>query len=397
MSAAAGFLPDAIISGWSHGHFGRREASLEQLVSEVVDEAIGSAGLAPQDIDEAYFGNFNSGIQPFASPASLIIQAQNDLWGIPVTRVENACASGSAAVHQAVKAVASGTTDHVLVVGAEKMTDADPEAVGRGLIGADYDHAGTSSTTGFTGLFAAVADAYAERYGAADEACAMIAVKNHANGLENPYAHLHKNLDYEFCATPSEKNPVIAGGIRRNDCSPVSDGAAVLVVSRRHQRSREALTAGVSFLGLGHANDYASAAQRDTLAFAGSAQAWERALSQAGIRQPDLSFVELHDCFTIAELNLYEVLGLAPRGGGPDALWTGKFHRDGALPVNISGGLKSKGHPVGATGVSQHVMAAMQLTGTAGGMQLESPRAAAVHNMGGLAVANYVSVLGAST
>lgn len=148
-------------------------------------------------------------------------------------------------------------------------------------------------------------------------------------------------------------------------------------------------------LGSAQANDYVRADQRDPLAFAGSARAWNQALERAGVSVGELSLVELHDCFTIAELVLYEVLGLADAGEGLAALEWGRFHRDGTLPVNISGGLKSKGHPVGATGVSQHVQAAMQLTGTAGQSQLPTAEVAAVHNMGGLALANNVTVLAA--
>jgi acetyl-CoA C-acetyltransferase len=149
-------------------------------------------------------------------------------------------------------------------------------------------------------------------------------------------------------------------------------------------------------LGMAQANDHLPWPRRDPLAFAGSVQAWNRALAAARVTRDDLDLVEVHDCFTIAELIMYEVIGLTPRGEGRRAIEEGVVDRDGDLPVNLSGGLKSKGHPVGATGVSQHVMAAMQLTGTAGGMQLPDARIAAVHNMGGLAVANYVSVLAAT-
>jgi acetyl-CoA C-acetyltransferase len=170
----------------------------------------------------------------------------------------------------------------------------------------------------------------------------------------------------------------------------VSDGAAAIVLSTRRTGGR---TDPVRLAGFGHANDFLPAAKRDPLTFAGTAAAWQRALGMAQVDTSDLDLVELHDCFTIAELVVYEAIGLAPRGQGHRLLEDGTVHREGRLPVNVSGGLKAKGHPVGATGVSQHVLAAMQLSGTAGDMQLPAARRAAVHNMGGLAVANYVSVL----
>jgi acetyl-CoA C-acetyltransferase len=211
------------------------------------------------------------------------------------------------------------------------------------------------------------------------------------NGMANPYAQLHKPFSVEFCQTVSEQNPMVASPLRRTDCSPVSDGAAALIVTT--SPSATAVTAPVRLAGFAQANDFLPAAKRDPIEFAGSVAAWNRALAMAGVSNDDLDFAEVHDCFTIAELVMYEAIGLTPRGRGASALSDGTVFRGGALPINLSGGLKSKGHPVGATGVSQHVISAMQLTGTAGDMQLDGARRAAVHNMGGLAVANYVSVL----
>ncbi len=207
----------------------------------------------------------------------------------------------------------------------------------------------------------------------------------------NPYAQLRKDLGFEFCATVSDRNPVVAGSLRRTDCSPVSDGAAALVLTT--QPSSAASHAPVRIAGFGQANDFLPATKRDPIEFAGSVTAWQRAMSMAGTTIADLDFAEVHDCFTVAELVIYEVIGLTERGKGRQVLDDGTVLPGGALPVNLSGGLKSKGHPVGATGVSQHVIAAMQLSGTAGGMQLGHARRGVVHNMGGLAVANYVSVL----
>ena len=394
MSLADQFGTDILLTGWGHSRFGKRtDETLESLIVGVATDAIENAGIDAKDIDEIYLGQFNAGMVPLAFPSSLVLQVSPRLANVPATRVENACASGSAAFQQGVKALLAGTAKTVLVVGAEKMTAAGADTVGAALLGADYEMAGKLSRTGFAGLFATVADAYAERYGDVGDSMGTIAAKNHHNGMSNPYAHLHKDLSEEFCQTVSEQNPIVAGQLRRSDCSPVSDGAAAVVISTSDIRSRDAATPGVRLTGFGHANDFLPSAKRDPIAFAGSTAAWQRALAMAGCGLKDLSFAEVHDCFTIAELILYEALGFTERGDGRRALDDGTVYRDGKLPVNVSGGLKSKGHPVGATGVSQHVIAAMQLTGTAGRMQLPNARRAALHNMGGLAVANYASVL----
>jgi acetyl-CoA C-acetyltransferase len=264
--------------------------------------------------------------------------------------------------------------------------------VGAALLGADYEAAGKPSSTGFAGLFAETAKHYQKRFGDVGDVLGSIAAKNHRNGVANPYAQLRKDLGEEFCQTISDKNPVVAEPLRRTDCSPVSDGAAAVVLSTEAPRSGAA-AAAVRLAGFGHANDFMPAEKRDPTAFAGSRAAWQRALGMAGVGLEDLDLAEVHDCFTIAELIMYEVMGLTAAGEGRRAIEEGMVYRDGKLPVNLSGGLKAKGHPVGATGVSQHVVTAMQLSGTAGDMQLAGARRAAVHNMGGLAIANYVSVL----
>lgn len=382
---------DVRITGWAHSRFGKLPSTIEELVVEVTGEALASAEVDASDIDAIYYSQYNAGMHPLTFGSALPLQAADGLWGVPSTRVENACASGAAAVHQGVLALRAGVARHVLVVGVEKMSATDAEGVRTALIGADYEMAGTSYPTGFAGRFALVAEEYSRRYGDCGDTLARIAAKSHQNARANPYAHLRKDLDEEFCRTVSDRNPIVAGPLRRTDCSPVSDGAAAVVLSSGAPPTPGRDT--VRLLGVGHATDHLPASKRDPLAFAASALAWQRAMHMSGLDVSDLSFLEVHDCFTIAELVLYETLGLAPSGKGSTLLDDGVVHRDGSLPINPSGGLKSKGHPVGATGVSQHVLAAMQLTGTAGDMQVPDARHAAVHNMGGLAVANHVSVL----
>lgn len=379
------------ITGVAHTRFGKLpEETVASLIAEVTTGALKDAGVAAEDVDEVFVSQFNSGLTPFAFPSSLPLSAEPGLWGIPMTRVENACASGSAAVHQGLRAILSGLADTVLVVGVEKMTHASGAEVARALLGADPVRAGTDAPTGFTGVFADVARRYRDRYDAAGwlgDVLGRIAAKNHRNGCANPWAQLRKDLGAEFCSTVSDRNPVVDEPLRRTDCSLVSDGAAALVL----QRNPAAPLARI--VGFAHANDNLEDDRRDVLEFAGGRHAVRTALDMAGLDVADLSFAEVHDCFTIAELLCYEMLDLTPRGEGRRAIDEGWVNPDGKLPVNVSGGLKAKGHPVGATGVSQHVLAALQLSGRAGEMQLPAADHGLVHNMGGLAVANYVTVL----
>ncbi len=391
MSLKDQFGKDVLLTGWGHSRFGKlTDETLESLIVQVATEAIGNAGIEPGQIDEIYLGQFNSGMMPLAFPSSLALQVSEQLANVPSTRVENACASGSAAFQQGTKSLLAGTAKTVLVIGAEKMTHAGADVVGAALLGADYDMAGKASTTGFTGLFAEVAKHYEKRYGPVADVLGTIAAKNHRNGVDNPYAQLRKDLGEEFCQTVSDKNPMVADPLRRTDCSPVSDGAAAVVLS---VAPTGGATAPVRLAGFGQANDFFPTDRRDPTAFAATRASWQRALGMAGVGLEDLDFAEVHDCFTIAELLMYEAIGLTEPGQGARAVQEGWVFKDGKLPINVSGGLKAKGHPVGATGVSQHVIAAMQLTGTAGDMQLAAPRRAAVQNMGGVGIANYVSVL----
>jgi acetyl-CoA C-acetyltransferase len=202
---------------------------------------------------------------------------------------------------------------------------------------------------------------------------------------------MRKDFGYDFCRNESEKNPFVAGPLKRTDCSLVSDGAAALVLA--DATTALSMRRAVAFRANEHVQDFLPMSKRDILLFDGCEQAWARALKNAGIALDDLSFVETHDCFTIAELIEYEAMGLAPRGQGAKVALEGQTQKGGRLPVNPSGGLKAKGHPIGATGVSMHVLSAMQLTGEAGGIQVENAALGGIFNMGGAAVANYVSIL----
>src|SRR5690606_33982089 len=191
----------------------------------------------------------------------------------------------------------------------------------------------------------------------------------HRNALSNPLAQMHREMSFEACNTVSEKNPLIAPPLRLTDCSLITDGAAAIVLASPERA--KAFKREVAIRGKAHVSDFLPMANRDFLAFEGPEKAIASALKMAGITLEDLSFAEVHDCFTIAELLIYEAMGLAPKGQGYRALDDGTVLRGGALPVNLSGGLKAKGHPVGATGVSMHAISFRQLTGQAGEAQLE--------------------------
>jgi acetyl-CoA C-acetyltransferase len=379
----------ACIVGWAHSRFGKLEGEdLESLIVGVAGAAIADAGLAPADIDEIFVGTMGVFVrQEF--PSSLALQVAPSLRFKPATRVENACATGSAAIHQGMNAIAARRARHVLVVGAEKMT-ATPD-VADVLIRASYLKEEGGIDGGFAGVFGRIAQTYFQRYGDKSDALARIAAKNHKNGAANPLAQIRKDLGYEFCRTVGDKNPLVAGPLRRTDCSLVSDGAAALVLT--DVETALAADKAVVFRAAEHINDFLPMSKRDIVAFEGPALACKRAFAAAGVTINDLSFAEVHDCFTIAELMIYEAMGLTPIGQGVRAIEEGWTEKGGRLPINPSGGLKAKGHPIGATGVSMHVLAAMQLTGTAGGIQVNGAKLAGVFNMGGAAVANYASVL----
>ena len=382
----------AAIVGWAHTPFGKLAGeTVESLIVKVAGEALADAGIGPKDVDEIVLGHFNAGFSAQDFTASLVLQASPDLRFKRATRVENACATGSAAVQQGLQAIAARAARIVLVVGVEQMTTTPAQEIGRNLLKASYVRDEAEIDGGFAGIFGKIAGLYFQKWGDQSDALALIAAKNHKNGVGNPYAQMRKDLGYDFCRTESEKNPFVAGPLKRTDCSLVSDGAAAVVLADVETALQ--LDKAVAFRATAHVQDFLPMAKRDILKFEGCSVAWQRALADAGIKLEELSFVETHDCFTVAELIEYEAMGLTGEGQGAIAIKEGWTQKDGKLPVNPSGGLKAKGHPIGATGVSMHAMTAMQLTGKAGDLQLKNARLGGIFNMGGTAVANYVSIL----
>jgi acetyl-CoA C-acetyltransferase len=383
---------DVAICGYAHTKFGKLDIpDAEALIASVSRQALEAANCEPEEIDAVFLGAFNNGFGRQDFQAGLVALAVPELRHTPATRVENACATGSAAIHAGMNAIRSGMARRVLVVGAEKMTAIPSVDVGDILLSASYIPEEGEIVGGFAGVFGRIADAYFQEFGDKSASLARIAAKNHKNGALNPLAHMQKDIGFDFCHTVSERNPFVAGPLRRTDCSLVSDGAAALVLCAEDHAPEDVPL--VRFRAATHVNDFLPLSRRSKTAFEGAAHAWNQAYEHAGVTLDDLSFVETHDCFTIAELLEYEAMGLAERGQGHRVIDEGITTRGGRLPVNPSGGLKAKGHPIGATGVSMHVMAAMQLNDDAGTFQLPQPQLAGVFNMGGASVANYVSIL----
>lgn len=385
-------MDDPLIVGWAHTRFGKAEApDTMTLMAQVARPALDHAGVPPDAVDGIFAGVFNNGFSRQDFQGALVAMGTPELAGVPFMRTENACATGSAAIYAAADFIASGRGRVALVIGAEKMTATPNAEIGDILLGASYCAEEGAIPGGFAGVFGRITEHYFQRHGDRSEELAMIAAKNHENGLRNPYAHMHKAFDVAFCNTPSDKNPLVAGPLRRTDCSLVSDGAAALVLAAPEVAA--GLARAVRFRARAHTGDVLALSRRDPIAFDGPRRAWAQALDRAGVGIRDLSLVETHDCFTTAEMIEYEAMGLAPAGQGWRVIRDGVTRMDGALPVNPSGGLKSRGHPIGATGVSQHVMAAMQVAGDAGDMQVPGAALAGVFNMGGAAVASYCSIL----
>lgn len=381
-----------VIIGWNHLPFGKYDTfDVEEVMARVSTAALLHAGIAPEQIDSIHVGTFNAGFVYQDFPSALIFNALPSLRFAATVRCENACATGSAAVYSALDAIRAGRSRYALVIGYERMNSLPTQEVGEILQKCSYAREEARVPGGFAGIFGQIAQTYFDRYGDQSDALALIAAKNHGNGMANPYAHMRKDFGFDFCRHPSAKNPFVAGPLKRTDCSLISDGAAAMIIALPEAATRA--PQAVAFRSSTQVSDFLPLSRRDPTEFAGAKRAWQQGLATAGVGLDQLSLVETHDCFTIAELIEYEAMGLAEPGQGARVIAEGITTKEGRLPVNPSGGLKSKGHPVGATGVSMHVMAAMQLSDQAGDMQIAKARLAGVFNMGGAAVTNYLSIL----
>lgn len=383
---------NSAIVGWSHTKFGKRdEPDVEALIAKVASEALSHAQVDAAGVDGVFVGVMNTGFSKQGIEGALVALGNPELTYTPAVHLENACATGSAALYAAMDFIDAGRGKIALVVGAEKMTATPVAEVGDILLGASYRKEEANVEGGFAGIFGQIAQNYFQRYGDKSRELGMIAAKNHANGVHNEFAHFQKDLGEAFCTTVSDKNPYVAAPLRRTDCSLISDGASAVVVM--HKDMLDDAVRAIGFKARTQVNDILPLSRRDPTAFEGARRAWRQALEMADVELIDLDLVETHDCFTIAEMIEYEAMGLAEPGQGGRLVQEGYTRKDGKLPVNPSGGLKAKGHPVGATGVSQHVMACIQLMGEGGGMQIADAETVGVFNMGGAAVCNYVSIM----
>jgi len=384
-------MRDAYVVGAGQSPFGSfPDESYRSLFLTAFERAVESVpkGFDPTDVDEAVVGTLGVGGRQLGLSGPAVTEYVG-LHGVPCTRVENACAASGYAVRQAVQAVKSGMADVVLTGGFEVMGDLSGDVTKYWLgVSGETEWERLTGTT-FAGVYAQMASAYLAETDATVEDLSRVAVKNHANGAANPDAH----LGFECSLDDARGSPTVADPLNLYHCCPTSDGAsAVLVVSE--DVVDEYSDAPIRVAGVGAASDAVGLFHRDTYtSIPASVAAAERAYEMAGVGPDDVDFAEVHDCFAIAELLAYEDLGFCERGEAATLVRDGVTARDGDLPVNPSGGLKSKGHPIGATGAGQVVEAFKQLAGRAGQRQIAGATRALTHNVGGSGGAAVVHVL----
>ena len=383
-------MTDAYLVGAGQSAYGSfPDESYRSLFATAYEHTIDSVpdGIDPDRIDEAIVGTLGVGGRQLglAGPA---VTEHVGLHGVPTTRVENACAASGYAVRQAVQAVRSGMADVVLAGGVEIMTDASGDAVRYWLgVSGETEWERLSGTT-FSGVYAQMASAHMREHGTTTEQLSRVAVKNHANGAKNPKAQ----LGFECTLDDAMNAPTVADPLTLYHCCPTTDGAAAaLVVSG--DVVEEFTDDPIRIAGVGASSDRVGLFQRDTYSgVPASKRAADEAYAMADRSADELDFAEVHDCFAIAELMAYEDLGLCARGEAGSYVESGATRLDGTMPVNTSGGLKSKGHPIGATGAGQVVEAYKQLSGQAGDRQLDDPTVGLTHNVGGSGGAAVVHV-----
>ena len=344
-------MTDTAIVGWAH----TRSASSKRMsrvwsAGSRAGAAIEDAGIDAAEIDGVFVGMFNNGFSKQGFPRAQCRCSISMRCGSSrrrATRMRARPARRRSMAHAI--SWRPGAARFALVIGVEKMTATPGPQVGDALLGASYRKEEGDIPAGFAGVFGRIAERYFQQYGDQSDALAAIAAKNHKNGVDNPYAQMRRDLGYDFCRNVSEKNPYVAPPLKRTDCSLVSDGAAALIITDTETAST--MGKAIRFRAASHVNDYLPLSRRDVTRFDGAAQAWAMALDQAGLTLADLSFAEVHDCFTIAELLAYEAMGLcAPGQGAPRDHGRRRRARRPVAGFNRSGGLKSKGTPGGCNG-----------------------------------------------
>ncbi len=368
-----------------------REKTFLDISVEAAKKALEDAGIAPEDIGALYLGNY--GGSDFINQNHLAPYVGSAIGlgsHVACTHVENACASGGSAVREGILAINSGTARTVLVVGVEKMNTVSTPKVTEFLAKAgDWENEVKVGYT-FPCAFAMMARRHMHQYGTTRAHLAAVAVKNHKNGLNNPTAHMHKSITIDQVL---EDERIVADPLRLYDCSLITDGATAVVLSEGGI-AKSLSDNVVDIIGFGQAMDHFALYQKDDLTrFNSTVSAAEMAFAMAGVRPQDIDVVEVHDCFTIAEILAIEDLGFVPKGQGGPATADGLTSYGGRFVVNPSGGLKSKGHPVGATGVDQIAEIALQLRGDAGDRQVKNAELGLTHNLGGSGATCVVHIL----
>ncbi len=362
--------------------FGERwDSSLRDLVAETGIMAIEDAHVSGEEIDALYVGNMSAGrfVEQEHIGALIADCAGLSRLHIPSTRVEAACASGGLALRQALLAVASGHQDIVIAAGVEKMTDVSSGAAADALAAAADREWECFFGATFPALYAMMARLHMRRYGTTQEELAEVAVKNHHHGSMNPLAQYRMEVTVDDVLS----SPMVADPLHVLDCSPISDGAAAVVLAPAEKASRYA-EVPIRIIGSAQASDtLALHDRRDLTTLDATVHAARKAYDQAGITPSQIDLAEVHDCFTIAEILAIEDLGFFEKGAGGRAIEDGLTTLDGPLPINTSGGLKACGHPVGATGIKQAYEIALQLRGEAGSRQVDDAEIGLAHNVGG--------------
>jgi len=364
------------------------DKSLRDLAVEASIEAINDAKI--DHIDSIYIGNYTSGTFIEQEHLAALIADYLGMNPIPSTKIENACASGGVAFKMGFLEVASGSSDIVLVLGVEKMTEVlTPRASYSLSLACDREYEGMNGIT-FPGLFALVAKRYMYEFGLTRKQLSLVPVKNHKNASKNLKAHFQNLITVEDV----ENSPLVADPLRLYDCSPVSDGAAAVILMPLELAKNYKNTKPIKISGIGQASDTISIYQRDSLVtFNATIKAAEKAYKMANKEPKDIDIIEVHDCFSIAEICAIEDLGFFPKGKGGEAVEAGLTEIEGKIPVNPSGGLKGKGHPVGATGVAQIVSIVEQLRGEAKENQVKNAKIGLTQNIGGSGSTAIVTIL----
>ena len=364
------------------------QKSLRDVFVESALLAIEDAGV--DHIDSMYVGCMTSGLFVGQEHLASLLADYLGMGPIPTTRVESACSSGGLAVRAGFIEVASGISDIVLVGGVEKMTDVSGDGATYALsTAADQEYEVYSGIT-FPGLYAMMARAHMDKYGTTRKQLAQVAVKNHHNGSMNPLAQYPQKVTVEEVIN----SVMVADPLTILDCSPITDGSAALVLCPLELAKKICKKPVVKIIGSGHATDTIALHSRKTLyEIASTARAGEKAFKMAQKTPQDIHLAEVHDCFTIAEICVIEALGFVEKGKGGKATEEGMTALNGKIPVNTSGGLKSKGHPVGATGVAQVIEITKQLRGDAGPRQIKNAKIGLTQNMGGSGGSSLVHIM----